>query len=68
VQQMVKSILGLDQCPEPSDAADALAVALCHAQMSRARERLAASASLRHPSVASSSGSRPARISLPRAR
>ena len=30
VQQMVKSLLGLDTPPEPSDAADALAIALCH--------------------------------------
>lgn len=43
VQQMVRSLLGLAQSPEPADAADALAVALCHAQMSRASERLAAS-------------------------
>jgi crossover junction endodeoxyribonuclease RuvC len=68
VQQMVKSLLGLSECPEPSDAADALAVALCHAQMSRARARLAASAGLRRPSVASSNPLRPARVSLPPAR
>ena len=68
VQQMVKSLLGLDQCPEPSDAADALAVALCHAQMSRARERLMESANPRRPSVVSNGVSRPARVSLPRAR
>lgn len=30
VQQMVKLQLGLEQIPEPSDAADALAVAICH--------------------------------------
>jgi crossover junction endodeoxyribonuclease RuvC len=30
VQEMVKLQLGLPQLPEPSDAADALAVALCH--------------------------------------
>ena len=29
VQQMVKSILGLDEVPKPDDAADALAVAVC---------------------------------------
>jgi len=68
VQQMVKSLLGLDQCPEPSDAADALAVALCHAQMSRARERLALSVAPRRPSVAANNAARPARISIPRAR
>lgn len=30
VQQMVKMLLGLDTAPSPHDAADALAVALCH--------------------------------------
>ena len=30
VQQMVKLILGLEVAPTPNDAADALAVALCH--------------------------------------
>jgi crossover junction endodeoxyribonuclease RuvC len=42
IQQMVRSLLGLDAIPEPADASDALAVALCHAHLSRARERLAA--------------------------
>jgi crossover junction endodeoxyribonuclease RuvC len=32
IQQMVMLQLGLTQLPEPSDAADALAVALCHIQ------------------------------------
>ena len=31
VQQMIKLLLGLDEMPTPHDAADALAVALCHA-------------------------------------
>ncbi len=30
VQEMVRALLGLDEPPEPADAADALAVALCH--------------------------------------
>jgi crossover junction endodeoxyribonuclease RuvC len=30
VQQMVKALLSLDQTPKPDDAADALAVAICH--------------------------------------
>ncbi|MBN2288876.1 MAG: crossover junction endodeoxyribonuclease RuvC [Candidatus Glassbacteria bacterium] len=30
VQQMVKSLLGLQTAPSPSDTADALAIALCH--------------------------------------
>jgi len=30
VQEMVRLQLGLAECPQPSDAADALAVAICH--------------------------------------
>jgi len=30
VMEMVRRLLGLDQIPKPDDAADALAVALCH--------------------------------------
>ena len=30
VQEMVKMLLGLDSIPSPSDASDALAIALCH--------------------------------------
>jgi len=47
MQQMVSSLLGLPSCPEPADAADALAVALCHAYLSQARERMAAATGLR---------------------
>ncbi|KPK99082.1 MAG: hypothetical protein AMJ90_09700, partial [candidate division Zixibacteria bacterium SM23_73_2] len=32
VQYMVKNLLGLKEFPEPKDASDALAVALCHLQ------------------------------------
>jgi len=32
VQYMVKAMLGLKEVPKPDDAADALAVAICHAQ------------------------------------
>jgi crossover junction endodeoxyribonuclease RuvC len=32
VQEMVRLMLGLAQVPEPNDAADALAVAVCHVQ------------------------------------
>ena len=34
VQYMVKAILGLNSVPKPDDAADALAVAICHSQTS----------------------------------
>ncbi len=30
VQQMIQLLLGLEQLPSPHDAADALAVAICH--------------------------------------
>jgi crossover junction endodeoxyribonuclease RuvC len=52
VQQMVKLLLGLSRLPSPYDAADALAVALCHSQslafaakvpMSTARSKAATS-------------------------
>ena len=34
IQYMVKAILGLNSIPKPDDAADALAVAICHSQTS----------------------------------
>jgi crossover junction endodeoxyribonuclease RuvC len=37
IQQMVKLILGLAELPAPHDAADALAVAICHAHHPGAR-------------------------------
>src|SRR5580704_16210317 len=42
VQQMVRAVLGMSETPEPADAADALAVALCHVQMAESQQRLAA--------------------------
>ncbi len=35
VQQMIKTLLGLDKVPKPDDTADALAVAICHAHCAR---------------------------------
>lgn len=37
VQKMVQSILGLEDIPQPDDAADALAVAICHLHSARLR-------------------------------
>jgi len=34
IQQMVKVMLGMDKIPKPDDAADAIAVAICHANSS----------------------------------
>jgi crossover junction endodeoxyribonuclease RuvC len=45
MQQMVSSALGLTEVPEPADAADALAVALCHAHLARAHQRMDAAMS-----------------------
>jgi crossover junction endodeoxyribonuclease RuvC len=38
VQQMVKVLLQLDFVPQPDDAADALAIAICHAHSARFAE------------------------------
>jgi crossover junction endodeoxyribonuclease RuvC len=39
IQLMVRALLSLSEMPEPADAADALAVALCHIQADQARVR-----------------------------
>ena len=39
MQLMVRALLEMAETPEPSDAADALAVALCHLQAEQARQR-----------------------------
>lgn len=63
MQQMVRSLLALSEFPEPPDAADALAVALCHAQLVRARERMAAATATRQPAAtARGTRSRPIRV------
>jgi crossover junction endodeoxyribonuclease RuvC len=39
MQLMVRALLSMPEIPEPADAADALAVALCHLQVEQARRR-----------------------------
>ena len=39
MQLMVRALLQMTETPEPADAADALAVALCHLQCEQARQR-----------------------------
>jgi len=68
IQQMVKSLLDLPFCPEPADASDALAVALCHAQVFRARARLALAVDNARAVRPAGGNSRSARISIPRGR
>ena len=41
VQQMVRALLNMTETPEPADAADALALALCHIQIAESKERIA---------------------------
>src|SRR5580692_11438334 len=62
MQQMVTSALGLTEYPEPADAADALAVALCHAHLTRANERMEVAMSLTPVTVVSSRKIRAAQI------
>ena len=59
VQQMVRAMLRLSETPEPADAADALAVALCHIQIAESEARL--SAGLSRASQQSASGGRHSR-------
>jgi len=40
VQQMVRTLLALEEIPKPDDAADALAIAICHLNSSRYLTRL----------------------------
>lgn len=39
IQEMVRIMLGLETVPRPDDAADALAIAICHVQVAPFRER-----------------------------
>lgn len=49
VQQMVRALLQMKQAPEPSDAADALAVALCHIHCTQAQERFQRATGMERP-------------------
>src|SRR5215467_9888257 len=49
LQLMVRSILRLEEIPEPADAADALAVALCHLQSEQFRARFGIPAETSRP-------------------
>jgi len=46
VQEMLRLQLGLEAAPQPADASDALATALCHLMRRRAEARLAGAGSL----------------------
>jgi crossover junction endodeoxyribonuclease RuvC len=40
MQQMVRALLRLDTLPQPADAADALAAAICHVHTHRFRSKV----------------------------
>jgi crossover junction endodeoxyribonuclease RuvC len=40
IQEMVKMMLGMEEIPRPDDAADALAVAICHIHTSQYEQRM----------------------------
>lgn len=66
VQQMVRRLLTMDEIPEPTDAADALAVALCHIQFAQSQERFGVAAGLlAAPRSARRATRRPAGGSVP---
>lgn len=46
VQQMVRALLGLKEVPRPDDAADALAIAICHLHSAHMRNLLGAQAGI----------------------
>lgn len=47
VQRMVATLCGLDVRPHPADAADALALAICHLTLAPGRARIAAALAVR---------------------
>jgi crossover junction endodeoxyribonuclease RuvC len=49
VQEMVRALLHMSETPEPADAADALAIALCHIQAAETRARWAIAAAPENP-------------------
>jgi crossover junction endodeoxyribonuclease RuvC len=57
IQNMVRALLSLKELPQPADAADALAVALCHIQTARNEARFGVAARLLAAPRASRSGS-----------
>jgi len=40
VQEMVRMLLDLDRIPQPDDAADALAIAICHVHTAHTRQMI----------------------------
>lgn len=54
MQLMVRTLLGMSETPEPADAADALAVALCHVQSEKFQARVGNGAAVSATATATS--------------
>lgn len=65
IQLMVRAVLGMTETPEPADAADALAVAVCHIQAEKVRARLELSA-MRSAETSRPGAARPTRTGAAR--
>jgi crossover junction endodeoxyribonuclease RuvC len=69
VQIMVRALLSMTVTPEPADAADALAVALCHMQAEQARRRFGLpdkrDGAVKPPALAMAAGSAHVAITIP---
>ena len=63
LQLMVRSVLQMPEIPEPSDAADALAVALCHVHAEQFQRRFAIPIALARPGRPNSRSSRTTSLS-----
>jgi crossover junction endodeoxyribonuclease RuvC len=61
MQLMVRALLKMEETPEPSDAADALAVALCHIQGEQFARRFGLSANSRTTPARGAAASSPVR-------
>lgn len=66
VQQMIKLLLGLERPPAPHDAADALAVAICHLHVGCGRIGGAKVPANTEPHIKMGPGSSPADHKLPK--
>lgn len=71
VQEMVKSLLGLERTPNPPDAADALALAMCHLSSGPLREQAAlaqemSAQEMSAQGMSAGSGSASSRAAMPR--
>lgn len=65
VQQMVRALLGMGETPEPPDAADALAVALCHVQIAETKRRMAAQSAVLRPASHAGRRNRATAVRIP---